>query len=135
MRASGIRPILGALVNIKNVEDANVGNKLFQAIAPKGKAVEELTSSSQEESQGVQNLPMVVKAEMERRIPKPPKREPLPPVGSWKTRNAWACMKGCGACCHLEKGPQYPPVEEVLKDPKKGAVCIFLLSGLVESSS
>jgi hypothetical protein len=70
---------------------------------------------------------MVVKAEMERRIPKPPKKEPPPPVASWKTRNAWACMKGCGACCHLEKGPQYPPVEEVLKDPKEAAVCIFPL--------
>ena len=124
--SSGIRPILRALVNIKNIEDANVGNKLFKVIAPKAKSLEELPSSSKEEPPGVQNLPMVVKAEMERRIPKPPKKkEPLPPVGSWKARTAWACMKDCGACCHLEKGPQYPPVEEVLKDPKEAAVRIF----------
>jgi Fe-S-cluster containining protein len=32
-------------------------------------------------------------------------------------RHAWACVKGCGACCVLDKGPDYPPVEEILTDP------------------
>ena len=49
--SSGIRPILRALVNIKNIEDANVGNKLFKVIAPKEKAMEELPSSSKKNHQ------------------------------------------------------------------------------------
>jgi len=40
----------------------------------------------------------------------------------WTARHAWACVKGCGACCVLDKGPDYPPVEEILTDPDEVAV-------------
>lgn len=122
--SSGIRPILRALVDIKNKEEANVGNKLFnnKAIAARREDAEAEAAPQEGEAEG-ENLPAVVKAEMERRKPKPPKKkDPLPPVVAWKTRDSWACMKGCGACCYLEKGPQYPPVEEVLPNPDEAAL-------------
>ncbi|KAH9576776.1 hypothetical protein CY35_01G181400 [Sphagnum magellanicum] len=40
----------------------------------------------------------------------------------WTARHAWACVKGCGACCVLDKGPDYPPVEEILTDPDEVAL-------------
>lgn len=128
--SSGIRQILRSLAEIRNKEEANVANKLFKKVPlPTSTAKDPLLSSPTEKNLGAQSqantedLPMVVKAEMERRMPKPPKKkDPLPPVPSWKTREKWACMKGCGACCHLEKGPQYPPVEEVLPNPDEAAL-------------
>lgn len=30
-------------------------------------------------------------------------------------------MKHCGACCVLDKGPDYPPIEEILCDPAEAA--------------
>ena len=35
----------------------------------------------------------------------------------WTSRAGWACVKNCGACCVLDKGPDYPPIEEILSDP------------------
>lgn len=40
----------------------------------------------------------------------------------WTSRAGWACVKGCGACCVLDKGPDYPPVEEILTDAAEAAV-------------
>lgn len=42
----------------------------------------------------------------------------------WTSRAGWACVKGCGACCVLDKGPTYPPIEEVLTDAAEAAVSI-----------
>lgn len=40
----------------------------------------------------------------------------------WTSRAGWACVKNCGACCVLDKGPDYPPIEEVLSDPAEAAL-------------
>eukprot|EP01018_Ginkgo_biloba_P012055 Gb_35668 [translate_table: standard] len=29
----------------------------------------------------------------------------------------WTCVKGCGACCKLDKGPSFPSPEEIFDDP------------------
>lgn len=34
-------------------------------------------------------------------------------------RKGWECIKGCGACCQLDKGPGAPPIEDILKDPEE----------------
>lgn len=34
-----------------------------------------------------------------------------------RSRERWACIKDCGACCQLDKGPEAPPIESILKDP------------------
>lgn len=41
---------------------------------------------------------------------------------TWTSRAGWACVKNCGACCVLDKGPDYPPVEEVLTDPAEASL-------------
>lgn len=41
---------------------------------------------------------------------------------TWTSRAGWACVKNCGACCILDKGPDYPPVEEVLTDPAEASL-------------
>jgi len=40
----------------------------------------------------------------------------------WTSRAGWACVKNCGACCVLDKGPDYPPIEEVLTDPAESSL-------------
>ncbi|KAI5074132.1 hypothetical protein GOP47_0010093 [Adiantum capillus-veneris] len=121
--SSGIRPILRALAEIRDKEEINAVSKLLKKTAQ--------PSSEKRTSNEPENLPLVVKAELERRKPNPPKKkDSLPPVPFWKTRRAWACMKGCGACCYLEKGPQYPPVEEVLANPEEAAVSLKVASVL-----
>lgn len=39
----------------------------------------------------------------------------------------WQCVKGCGACCKLDKGPKYPTPEEIFEDPSH----IQLLTSLI----
>ncbi|PIA52911.1 hypothetical protein AQUCO_01000643v1 [Aquilegia coerulea] len=34
-----------------------------------------------------------------------------------KKKESWACVKGCGACCKLVKGPSFATPEEIFKDP------------------
>ncbi|XP_049408518.1 uncharacterized protein LOC125871861 isoform X3 [Solanum stenotomum] len=29
----------------------------------------------------------------------------------------WQCVQNCGACCKLEKGPNFPSAEEIFDDP------------------
>ncbi|XP_027775264.1 uncharacterized protein LOC107031193 isoform X3 [Solanum pennellii] len=29
----------------------------------------------------------------------------------------WQCIQNCGACCKLEKGPNFPTAEEIFDDP------------------
>lgn len=41
---------------------------------------------------------------------------------TWTSRAGWACVKNCGACCVLDKGPDYPPIEEVLTDPAEASL-------------
>ena len=40
----------------------------------------------------------------------------------WTSRAGWACVKNCGACCVLDKGPDYLPIEEILLDPAEAAL-------------
>ncbi|GJS92366.1 hypothetical protein Tco_0799334 [Tanacetum coccineum] len=37
--------------------------------------------------------------------------------GSRKTEPVWQCIKNCGACCKLAKGPTFPSPEEIFDDP------------------
>lgn len=30
----------------------------------------------------------------------------------------WQCVQNCGACCKLEKGPNFPSAEEIFDDPR-----------------
>ncbi|MCO5581272.1 hypothetical protein L7F22_035150 [Adiantum nelumboides] len=121
--SSGIRPILRALAQIRDKEDANAINKLLKKTAQPSSCEQDTSNEPNNQAAETENLPLVVKAELERRTPNPPKKKDLhPPVPSWKTRRGWACMKGCGACCYLDKGPQYPPVEEVLKNSEEAAL-------------
>ncbi|KAH7282301.1 hypothetical protein KP509_35G024300 [Ceratopteris richardii] len=122
--SSGIRPILRALADIRDKEDANAVNKLLNEPAPPASNKQEQTDKSQsgEDAGEKKDLPLVLKAELERRKPKPSKKNAPSPVPAWKSRGRWACMKGCGACCYLDKGPQYPAVEEVLTNPEEASL-------------
>ncbi|PWA77810.1 hypothetical protein CTI12_AA220970 [Artemisia annua] len=37
--------------------------------------------------------------------------------GTRKTEPVWQCVKNCGACCKLDKGPTFPSPEEIFDDP------------------
>ncbi|MCD7452802.1 hypothetical protein HAX54_018243 [Datura stramonium] len=60
----------------------------------------------------------------------------VPPAGAVKkatsgfnSRNkepTWQCVQNCGACCKLEKGPNFPSPEEIFDDPSD--VEVFFLS-------
>ncbi|KAJ9540540.1 hypothetical protein OSB04_027046 [Centaurea solstitialis] len=36
--------------------------------------------------------------------------------GARKTEPLWQCVKNCGACCKLDKGPKFPSPEEIFDD-------------------
>lgn len=36
--------------------------------------------------------------------------------GARKTEPLWQCVKNCGACCKLDKGPNFPSPEEIFDD-------------------
>lgn len=109
--SSGIRQILRALVDQADMEEANVSNQLFRK------------QQKQKNDDGKAKVSALVKAEIERRVPTTqPETKITPPVPTWRTRETWGCVKGCGACCFLEKGPEYPPVEQVLKNPSEAAL-------------
>lgn len=35
----------------------------------------------------------------------------------------WQCVQNCGACCKLDKGPDFPSAEEIFDDPSDIQVC------------
>lgn len=37
--------------------------------------------------------------------------------GIEKKEPLWRCVQGCGACCKLDKGPDFPTPEEIFYDP------------------
>lgn len=37
--------------------------------------------------------------------------------GAKKREPLWQCVKNCGACCKLDKGPAFPSPEEIFDDP------------------
>ncbi|XP_071707481.1 uncharacterized protein [Rutidosis leptorrhynchoides] len=37
--------------------------------------------------------------------------------GTKKTEPVWQCVKNCGACCKLDKGPTFPSPEEIFEAP------------------
>ncbi|KAK4342958.1 hypothetical protein RND71_038774 [Anisodus tanguticus] len=37
----------------------------------------------------------------------------------------WQCVQNCGACCKLEKGPNFPSAEEIFDDPSDVEVFSF----------
>ncbi|KAK4772978.1 hypothetical protein SAY87_027997 [Trapa incisa] len=38
--------------------------------------------------------------------------------GGGKTEPVWRCVDGCGACCKLDKGPDFASPEEIFENPK-----------------
>ena len=36
--------------------------------------------------------------------------------GARKTEPLWQCVKNCGACCKLDKGPKFPSPEEIFDE-------------------
>ncbi|KAH6755867.1 zinc/iron-chelating domain protein [Perilla frutescens var. hirtella] len=37
--------------------------------------------------------------------------------GGEKKSPVWQCVENCGACCKLDKGPNFPSAEEIFDDP------------------
>ncbi|KAL3358478.1 hypothetical protein AABB24_015549 [Solanum stoloniferum] len=53
-------------------------------------------------------------------------------MSGFNSRNkepTWQCVQNCGACCKLEKGPNFPSAEEIFDDPSD----IELFNSLVGS--
>ncbi|KAK4800806.1 hypothetical protein SAY86_021293 [Trapa natans] len=44
--------------------------------------------------------------------------------GGGKTEPVWRCVDGCGACCKLDKGPDFASPEEIFENPKDVEVSI-----------
>lgn len=42
---------------------------------------------------------------------------------SKKKDAVWQCVKSCGACCKLDKGPSFPSPDEIFDDPSDIQVC------------
>lgn len=45
---------------------------------------------------------------------------------SVKKEPVWQCVKSCGACCKLDKGPSFPSPDEIFDDPSDVEVCFQL---------
>lgn len=43
-----------------------------------------------------------------------------------KKEPVWQCVKSCGACCKLDKGPSFPSPDEIFDDPSDVEVCFRL---------
>uniref|UniRef100_M1C7J3 Uncharacterized protein n=1 Tax=Solanum tuberosum TaxID=4113 RepID=M1C7J3_SOLTU len=41
----------------------------------------------------------------------------------------WQCVQNCGACCKLDKGPNFPSAEEIFDDPSDIEVGWLVVSG------
>lgn len=48
--------------------------------------------------------------------------------GNKKREPQWQCVKNCGACCKLDKGPTFPSPEEVFDDESDVEVSFYFFS-------
>ncbi|XP_060201690.1 uncharacterized protein LOC132630143 isoform X2 [Lycium barbarum] len=79
----------------------------------------------------VATVPTAAKAKQPRQRPNPKTQIGKPNIttsgptvkkitSGFNSRNkepTWQCVKNCGACCKLEKGPNFPSPEEIFDDP------------------
>ncbi|XP_059305681.1 uncharacterized protein LOC132057212 [Lycium ferocissimum] len=79
----------------------------------------------------VATVPTAAKAKQPRQRPNPKTQNAKPNAttsvptvkkitSGFNSRNkepTWQCVKNCGACCKLEKGPNFPSAEEIFDDP------------------
>ena len=47
-----------------------------------------------------------------------------------KKEPVWQCVKSCGACCKLDKGPSFPSPDEIFDDPSDLEVYFPTISAL-----
>ncbi|OVA09969.1 hypothetical protein BVC80_1751g135 [Macleaya cordata] len=48
--------------------------------------------------------------------------------GGERKEPSWGCVKGCGACCKLDKGPSFATPEEIFENPSDIQVLSLLSS-------